>query len=44
MCSLSPSWKLAQYNLSIPIPNDLVKEFKERIETYEKKRSTGKDR
>jgi uncharacterized protein (TIGR02246 family) len=31
------AWKLAQYNLSIPIPNDLTKELKERIETHEKK-------
>ncbi|MGZ3457148.1 MAG: nuclear transport factor 2 family protein [Archangium sp.] len=33
------TWRIAQYNLSVPIPNDLMKEFKERIETYEKKRS-----
>lgn len=25
-------WKIAQYNLSVPIPNSLMKEFKERIE------------
>ncbi len=30
------SWKIAQYNLSIPIPNDLVDDFKKRIEEYEK--------
>jgi len=28
-------WKISQYNLSIPIPNDLVDEFKKRIETYD---------
>jgi hypothetical protein len=25
------SWKVAQYNLSVPIPNDLMDEVKERI-------------
>ena len=25
-------WKITQYNLSVPIPNSLMKEFKERIE------------
>jgi uncharacterized protein (TIGR02246 family) len=30
-------WKLAQYNLSLPIPNDLMKEFKARIEAHAKK-------
>ena len=36
-------WKISQYNLSIPIPNDLVDEFKKRIETYdaEKMRKKG---
>jgi uncharacterized protein (TIGR02246 family) len=29
-------WKIAQYNLSIPIPNDLVDEFKARIENKRK--------
>ena len=29
-------WKIAQYNLSIPIPNDLTDDFKKRIEEYEK--------
>lgn len=32
------AWKIAQYNLTIPIPNDLMKEVKERIEKYEKGR------
>ena len=32
------AWKIAQYNLSIPIPNDLMKEVKERIEAYERGR------
>lgn len=27
-------WKIAQYNLSIPIPNALMSEFKGRIDTY----------
>jgi len=31
-------WKIAHYDLSVPIPNDLMKEFKERIEQYEKGR------
>ncbi|HYO55583.1 nuclear transport factor 2 family protein [Archangium sp.] len=31
------TWKLAQYNLSVPIPNELMKEFKQRIEAHEKK-------
>jgi hypothetical protein len=36
-------WRISQYNLSIPIPNDLVDEFKKRIETYdaEKVRKKG---
>jgi uncharacterized protein (TIGR02246 family) len=29
-------WKIAQYNLSIPIPNALTDEFKTRIEEYER--------
>lgn len=28
-------WKIAQYNLTVPIPNDLMKEVKDRIEKYE---------
>lgn len=36
------AWKIAQYNLSIPIPNDLLKEFKERIESFEKARTQDK--
>jgi ketosteroid isomerase-like protein len=32
------AWKIAQYNLTIPIPNDLMKEVKDRIEEYEKGR------
>jgi hypothetical protein len=30
-------WRIAQYNLSVPIPNDLMDEFKRRIEEFEKK-------
>lgn len=28
----SQGWKIAQYNLAVPIPNALMKEFKQRIE------------
>lgn len=34
-------WKIAQYNLSVPIPNDLLNEFKARIEAHEKKHAEG---
>jgi uncharacterized protein (TIGR02246 family) len=40
LVATSAGWKIAQYNLSIPIPNDLVEEFKKRIEGYEKEKST----
>ena len=33
------AWRIAQYNLSVPIPNDLMKEVKGRIEQYEASRS-----
>jgi uncharacterized protein (TIGR02246 family) len=36
------TWRIAQYNLSVPIPNDLMKEFKARIEAYEKTRAQPK--
>ncbi|OJT19779.1 DUF4440 domain-containing protein [Archangium sp. Cb G35] len=36
------TWKIAQYNLSIPIPNDLMDDFKNRIEAHEKKRTEKK--
>jgi ketosteroid isomerase-like protein len=29
-------WRIAQYNLSVPIPNDLMDEFKKRIEAFGK--------
>jgi SnoaL-like domain len=35
-------WKIAQYNLSIPIPNDLSDEFKKRIEDDEKRKGAKK--
>ena len=35
-------WKIAQYNLSIPIPNDLADDFKKRIEDYEKQTAKKK--
>ena len=33
------AWKIAHYNLSVPIPNALMKEFKERIEAHGKSAS-----
>lgn len=36
------SWKIAQYNLSIPIPNDLMEDFKQRIEAHARKQQKGK--
>lgn len=42
LVATSAGWKIAQYNLSIPIPNKLVDEFKKRIEGYEKEKSTNK--
>ena len=36
-------WKIAQYNLSIPIPNDLSEEFKKRIEAWEKAQAKKKE-
>jgi len=30
-------WRIAQYNLSIPIPNDLTRDFAIRIKEFEKK-------
>lgn len=33
-------WKIAQYNLSIPIPNDLTKDFKTRIEDFLRRSQT----
>lgn len=35
-------WKITQYNLSIPIPNELADEFKTRIEVYAKQKSRTK--
>jgi ketosteroid isomerase-like protein len=37
---IAGDWKIAHYDLSVPIPNDLMKDFKERIEQYEKGRQT----
>lgn len=34
------TWKIAQYNLSVPIPNDLLPDFKERIEAHSKKQQS----
>jgi len=36
LVSTPAGWKIAQYNLSIPIPNDLADDFKKRIEEYER--------
>ncbi len=38
------TWKIAQYNLSIPIPNDLMKDFKARIEAHQKKQQRAPPR
>jgi len=34
------AWKIAQYNLSVPIPNDLMDEVKKRIERYDKEKTS----
>ena len=34
LVKIAGEWKIAQYNLSIPIPNELAKDFKRRIEDY----------
>ena len=34
------TWKIAHYDLSVPIPNELMKEVKERIERFGRERST----
>src|SRR5262245_34168774 len=41
LVSTPAGWKIAQYNLSIPIPNDLADDFKKRIEEYERSRKKG---
>ena len=33
------TWKIAQYNLSVPIPNDLMDDVKKQIETHQKKKA-----
>jgi ketosteroid isomerase-like protein len=35
-------WKIAQYNLAVPIPNDLMKEVKEQIERFEGRRKPAR--
>ena len=35
-------WKIAQYHLTIPIPNDLAKDFADKIKAYESKVVTDK--
>jgi hypothetical protein len=38
----SGQWKIAQYNLSVPIPNDLMDDFKKRIDDFQKKTPVAK--
>ena len=38
LIKVGSDWKIAHYDLSVPIPNDLMKELKERIDLYEKGR------
>lgn len=38
---LRGQWKIAQYNLSIPIPNDLTSDFKTRIEEFLRRPQAG---
>jgi hypothetical protein len=35
-------WKIAQYNLSVPIPNDLMDDFKKRIQDFQEKTPAAK--
>ena len=42
LVATTTGWKIAQYNLSIPIPNDLADDFKKRIEEYEKQKTKKK--
>lgn len=39
LVKIKAAWKIALYDLSVPIPNALVKEFKERIEAQVKSAS-----
>jgi ketosteroid isomerase-like protein len=34
------AWKIAQYNLSVPIPNDIMSEVTKRVAEYEKAQAT----
>ncbi len=34
LVKIAGEWKIAQYNLSIPIPNELAKDFKRRIDEF----------
>ncbi|HWZ85240.1 MAG TPA: nuclear transport factor 2 family protein [Thermoanaerobaculia bacterium] len=38
LISTRDGWKIAQYNLSVPIPNELADDFKKRIEDYEEQK------
>jgi hypothetical protein len=40
LVATTSGWKIAQYNLSIPIPNALTDDVKKRIEKYEKGKKT----
>jgi ketosteroid isomerase-like protein len=37
----SGGWKLAQYDLSVPIPNELMKEVKDRIGEFVRRKAAG---
>jgi uncharacterized protein (TIGR02246 family) len=42
LVATSAGWRIAQYNLSIPIPNDLADDFKKQIEDYERDKAKKK--
>ena len=42
LVATTAGWKIAQYNLSIPIPNALTDDFKKRIEKYERQKIARK--
>jgi hypothetical protein len=41
LVATTAGWKIAQYNLALTIPNDLVDEFKKRIAEDAKKKKKG---
>jgi len=42
LVATTAGWKIAQYNLSIPIPNALTDDVKKRIESYERQKAAKK--